>query len=218
MMLNNIAHLTIFGIQLIDPYDCGQMLTRLGINVLFTFIIIRMIFYPRYREVNYVFTTALVNITVFLICYLMGSIKLKIGFAFGLFAVFSILRYRTEQIPIREMTYLFTVIIVAVLNALSDEKTSYAELLLANVTIVMAVLTLEKNIFLRCEGSRIITYEKIELIKPDNYPLLIDDLKDRTGLDVLKADIIKINFLNDTAMLKIFYQYNEYCHGKTKGR
>jgi hypothetical protein len=216
MMLNHIAQCTIFGIQLIDPYDCGQMLLRLGINILFIFIIIRMIFYPRYREINYVFTTVLVNITVFLICFLMGSIKLKIGFAFGLFAVFSILRYRTEQIPIREMTYLFTVIIVAVLNALSDNKTSYAELLLANVTIVMAVLILEKNIFLHCESSKIITYEKIELIKPDNYPKLIDDLKDRTGLDVLKADIIKINFLNDTAMLKILYKYDKHCPGKTK--
>lgn len=218
MMINNIAQFTIFGTQLIDPYDCGQMLLRLGINVLFTFIIIRMIFYPRYREVNYVFTTVLVNITVFLICFLMGSIKLKIGFAFGLFAVFSILRYRTEQIPIREMTYLFTVIIVAVLNALSDDKTSYAELLLANVAIVMAVLILEKNIFLYGESSKIITYEKIELIKPDNYPKLIEDLKDRTGLDVLKADIIKINFLNDTAMLKIFYQYDKRCPDKAKGR
>jgi hypothetical protein len=216
MMINSIAQYTIFGTQLINPYDCGQMLIRLGINILFTFIIIRMIFYPRYREVNYVFTTLLVNITVFLICYLMGSIKLKIGFAFGLFAVFSILRYRTEQIPIREMTYLFTVIIVAVLNALSDDKTSYAELLLANVTIVIAVLILEKKIFLCCESSRVITYEKIELIKPENYPKLIDDLKDRTGLDVQKAEIIKINFLNDTAMLKILYKYDEDCPGKKK--
>ncbi len=215
-MINSIAQYTIFGTQLINPYDCGQMLIRLGINILFTFIIIRMIFYPRYREVNYVFTTLLVNITVFLICYLMGSIKLKIGFAFGLFAVFSILRYRTEQIPIREMTYLFTVIIVAVLNALSDDKTSYAELLLANVTIVIAVLILEKKIFLCCESSRVITYEKIELIKPENYPKLIDDLKDRTGLDVQKAEIIKINFLNDTAMLKILYKYDEDCPGKKK--
>ncbi len=218
MMLKNIAQFTVFGIQLIDPYDCGQMLIRLGINILFTFIIIRMIFYPRYREANYVFTTVLVNITVFLICFLMGSIKLKIGFAFGLFAVFSILRYRTEQIPIREMTYLFTVIIIAVLNALSDDKTSYAELLLANMTIVMAVLVLEKNIFLYGESSQIITYEKIELIKPDNYPKLIDDLKDRTGLDVLRAEIIKINFLNDTAMLKIIYQYGKHCPGKAEER
>jgi hypothetical protein len=116
------------------------------------------------------------------------------------------------------MTYLFTVIIIAVLNALSDDKTSYAELLLANMTIVMAVLVLEKNIFLYGESSQIITYEKIELIKPDNYPKLIDDLKDRTGLDVLRAEIIKINFLNDTAMLKIIYQYGKHCPGKAEER
>jgi hypothetical protein len=216
MMINNIAQFTVFGVQLIDPYDCGQMLIRLGLNIFFVLIIIRMIFYPIYRETNYVFTTILVNITVFLICFLMGSIKLKIGFAFGLFAVFSILRYRTEQIPIREMTYLFTVIIVAVLNALSDDKTSYAELLIANVAIVLAVTVLEKNFFLRCERIKTITYEKIELIKPDNYPSLINDLKERTGLDVLKADVMNINFLNDTAQVKILYQSTISYPGKTE--
>jgi hypothetical protein len=216
MMINNIAHFTIFGVQLINPYDCGQMLIRLGMNIFFVLIIIRMIFYPIYREINYVFTTILINITVFLICFLLGSIKLKIGCAFGLFAVFSILRYRTEQIPIREMTYLFTVIIIAVLNALSDDKTSYAELLIANVTIVLAVILLEKNFFQRCERNKTITYEKIELIKPDNYPILINDLKERTGLNILKADVMNINFLNDTAQVKILYQSPICYPGKTE--
>ena len=143
-MLNDIAHFTIFGIQLIDFHDFGHLVLKLAIDIFFLLIIIRFIFYPIYREINYVFTTILINITVFLICFLLGSIKLKIGFAFGLFAVLAIIRYRTEQIPIRKMTYLFAVIIIAVLNALSDDKVSYAELLLANMVILTTVFILEK--------------------------------------------------------------------------
>ena len=205
-MLNELTQLTIFGIQVINPHDFGHLILKLAIDLIFVLIIIRFIFYPVYRERSYVFTTILINITIFLICFLLGSLNLKIGFAFGLFAVFSIIRYRTEQIPIRKMTYMFTVIIVAVLNALSDENISYAELVLANMVIVMAVLILEKNIFIARENTRVITYEKIELIKPQNYKKLIADLKERTGLNIIKADIVTINFLNDTAQLKILYQ------------
>jgi hypothetical protein len=209
-MLNDLAQFTIFGIQLINPHDFGHLLLKLLIDCFFVLIIIRGIFYPVYREINYVFTTILINIAIFLICFLLGSINLKIGFAFGLFAVFSIIRYRTEQIPIRKMTYLSTVIIVAVLNALSDNNISYAELLLANMAIVLAAFILEKKIFIAKENTQIITYEKIDLIRPRNYEKLIADLKERTGLNILKADIVTINFLNDTAQLKILYQCPDY--------
>ena len=209
-MINDLAQFTIFGIQLINPNDFGHLLLKLAIDLFIVLIIIRGIFYPVYREINYVFTTILVNIAIFLISFLLGSINLKIGFAFGLFAVFSIIRYRTEQIPIRKMTYLFTVIIVAVLNALSDKNISYAELLLANLVIVMAVFILEKKIFIAKENTRIITYEKINLIKPQNYEKLISDLKERTGLNILKADIVTINFLNDTAQLKILFECQDF--------
>jgi hypothetical protein len=205
-MINDIAQLTIFGVPLIDFHDFGHLVLKLAIDISFVLIIVRVIFYPIYREINYVFTTILINVAVFLICFLLGSIKLKIGFAFGLFAVFSIIRYRTEQIPIRKMTYLFTVIIVAVLNALSDDKISYAELVLANLVIVMAILILEKNFLIPREMTRVVTYEKIDLIKPGNYDQLIADLNTRTGLHIIKADIESINFLNDTAKLKILYE------------
>ena len=205
-MIHDIAQITIFGIQLIDFQDFGHLILKLAIDIFFILIIVRFIFYPIYREANYVFTTILINIAVFLICFLLGSIKLKIGFAFGLFAVFSIIRYRTEQIPIRKMTYLFTVIIVAVLNALSNDKISYAELILANMIIVTAIFILEKNVLIPKEITQVIKYERIDLIKPENYDLLIADLKERTGLNILKADIETINFLNDTARLKIVCQ------------
>ena len=205
-MTNDIAQYTMFGVNLINPHDLGYLLLKLCLDLFFVLIIIRGIFYPIYREINYVFTTVLINITIFLICFLLGSMNLKIGFAFGLFAVFSIIRYRTEQIPIRKMTYLFTVIIVAVLNSLADVNISYAELLLANAVIVAAVFILEKKFFIAKENTRVITYEKIELIKPEKYSELLKDLKDRTGLNIIKADIITINFLNDTAQLKVLYE------------
>lgn len=206
-MLNHIAEFTIFGPQLINFHNFGYLLVKLAIDAFFMIIIIRLIFYPIYREINYVFTTVLINIAVFLICFLLGSIKLQIGFAFGLFAVLAIIRYRTEQIPIRKMTYLFTVIIIAVLNALSDDNISYAELLLANTTILATIYILEKNLFISREITQVIKYEKIDLIKPENYIKLIVDLKERTGLEILKADIETINFLNDTAKLRILYKY-----------
>lgn len=214
-MLNELSQLTIFGIQVINPHEFGHLILKLLIDLFFVMIIIRMIFYPVYRERSYVFTTILLNLTIFLICFLLSNLNLKIGFAFGLFAVFSIIRYRTEQIPIRNMTYLFTVIIVAVLNALSDYSISYAELIVANMVIVMAVFILEKNLFIARENTRIITYEKIELIKPQSYNDLIVDLKERTGLNIIKADIVTINFLNDTAQLKILYQCTDPCSEST---
>jgi hypothetical protein len=203
----NLAQYSLFGIQLINFDNFGYMAIKLFTDLFFTFIMIRLIFYPIYRQRDYLFTTFLINITVFLICFLMASIKVKIGFAFGLFAVFSIIRYRTEQIPARQMTYLFTVIIIAVLNSLTDEAISYAELILANLVIIATAFILEKNLLHNKDMVRLVRYEKIELIKPENYNKLIADLKERTGLNILKADIESIDFLNDTAKIKILYQY-----------
>ena len=205
-MLSDIGRYTIFGMQLINFQNLGYLFLKLGTDLVFTLVIIRLIFYPIYREINYVFTTILINVAVFLICFMLGSIQLKIGFAFGLFAVFSIIRYRTEQIPIREMTYMFVVIIIAVLNALSNGALSYAELLLANTAILVTIFLLEKNFHHRREFVQSITYEKIDLIKPENYSRLIADLKERTGLNVIRAEIDSINFLNDTVKIKMLYQ------------
>ncbi len=206
MSFDIIEQYSIFGIQLINFQNIGHLLLKLALDIIFAFIILRIIFYPVYKEREYLFTAFIINITVFLICFLLGSIKLKIGFAFGLFAVFSIIRYRTEQIPIRQMTYMFTAIIVAVLNALSDDGISYAELLIANVAVVLTILILEKNLLHNRDMVKVIKYEKIDLIKPEKYGSLIKDLKERTGFDIQKAEIESINFLNDTSMIKIYYQ------------
>jgi hypothetical protein len=209
MFFENIEQYSIWGVQLINFQNIGYLSLKLAIDIIFAFIILRLIFYPVYKEREYLFTTFIINITVFLICFLLGSIKLKIGFAFGLFAVFSIIRYRTEQIPIRQMTYMFAAIIVAVLNALADDGVSYAELILANLVVMLTIFILEKNLLHNRDMVKIVKYEKIDLIKPENYDRLIKDLKERTGCNIQKAEIESINFLNDTSMIKIYYQYPE---------
>lgn len=206
MFISHLESCMLSGIQLVNIFDFKCLVMKLIIDLIFTLVIIRGIFYPAYKERDYAFTAIVINVAIFFICFLMGSIKLKIGFAFGLFAVFSILRYRTEQIPIREMTYMFAVIIIAVLNALSDDKISYAELFLANFAITLIIFLLEKDILHDDDTVRLITYEKIDLIKPENYELLIADLRERTGLFVKRAEIDSINFLNDTAKLKVLFQ------------
>jgi len=207
MFFDNIEQYSIMGVQLINFNNIGYLLFKLAIDLIFAFIILRLIFYPVYKERDYLFTTFMINITVFLVCFMLGSIKLKIGFAFGLFAVFSIIRYRTEQIPIRQMTYMFTAIIIAVLNALADDGISYSELLMANLVVLVTIFILEKNILHSRDLVKVIKYEKIDLIKPENYGMLIKDLTERTGFNIQKAEIESINFLNDTSMIKIYYQY-----------
>jgi len=203
--LEELEKIRFFGNQLIDVADLGELVFRFAINLLFIFIIIRLIFYPIYKQKQYLFTYFLFNITIFLVCILLSNVKLKIGFAFGLFAVFSILRYRTETIPIREMTYLFVIITMGVINALSSKKVSYAELLFTNVVIVFTIYGLERIWFQKKELIKDINYEKIELINPEKYDQLIKDLRERTGLDIHRVDIVSINFLRDTARLKIYY-------------
>lgn len=204
-MIFDMEKYSILSIPLVNYHSLSLLILKLIMDVMVTFVIIRLIFYPIYKERDYVFTTMLMNISVFLICILLGSIKFKIGFAFGLFAVFAILRYRTEQIAIRQMTYMFVVIIIAVLNALSDETISFAELIVANVVVMASVYILEKNLLHDHLVSRLVIYEKIDLIKPENYDLMIKDLQERTGHHVIKADVVSINFLNDTAQIKIVF-------------
>ncbi len=209
MTIEQIEAIEVFGNQLIDFSNLGELIFRFSVDLLVIGIIVGLIFYPKYREKNYLFTYLLINVSVFLVCTLLSSIKLKIGFAFGLFAVFSIIRYRTEQIPIRQMTYLFLVIILGVINALSNKSVSYAEMALGNLILVLCVYGLEADWFQHRDGVQSIRYEKIELIKPENHQLLLEDLKERTGLNIQKIEVERINFLNDTANLKAFYSEEE---------
>ncbi|MCH8331195.1 MAG: DUF4956 domain-containing protein [Bacteroidetes bacterium] len=195
----------LFGIKFIDVDDFLELIIRFGFDFLIIFILIRLIYYPIYKNKDYVITFFLFNILIFFICYLLSSVKLSIGFAFGLFAVFSILRFRTLPISIKEMTYLFLVIGIGVFNAISTKKVSYAELLFTNFGIVLLAYIMEKVWLIRNEESKMVTYEKIDLIKPENEEKLLSDLRERTGLPIHRVEIRRIDFLRDVARMQVFY-------------
>ena len=144
-------------------------------------------------------------LVLFFIVYLLGSVKVKIGFALGLFAIFGVLRYRTETIPVREMSYMFGVISLSVINALADAL-SFAELLLPNAAIALLIWMFETFVLRRNLASKLILYDRIELISPERREELIEDLHKRTGLNITKVNVGSIDFLKDTAILKIEYE------------
>ena len=203
----------IFGIEIIDTPDFLELLIRFTLNMTVVLLIVRWLYYTIARRKDYLFSYILIGTVVFLICFLLENVKLELGFALGLFAVFGIIRYRTRQIPIKEMTYLFLVIGISVVNALANKKVSYAELLFTNFAIVGMTYGLEKVWLLRHESSKTINYEKIELIKPENRDLLIADLQERTGIKVInRVEVGRIDFLRDTARIRIFYYYDDLIH------
>ncbi len=196
----------LFDIKLLDVEDFFNLLLRFIFDFAMVILVARYIYYPVRRDKDYLFTFVIFNVLVFFICYLLNGVKLEIGFAFGVFALFSLLRYRTNTLPVKEMTYLFAVIILAVVNALSTKKVSYAELFFTNFTIVGLIYYLE-TVWFKYKGAvQVITYEKIDNIKPENRAKLLEDLKERTGLKITNVEIDRINFLNDTARLTINYE------------
>jgi len=208
-ILDFLESIRVFDIKLIDKEDFFNLLFRFSINFVIALAIIRGIYYPIRKDKEYFFTFIIFNTLTFFVCNLLSSVKLELGFAFGIFALFSLLRYRTNPLPVKEMTYLFAVIIVAVINALSTKGVSYFELCFTNFTILGILYYLER-IWLGFKGAlQVITYEKIENIKPQNRHLLIEDLEERTGLKIIDVEINRINFLNDTARITINYDPDE---------
>ncbi len=202
ILLDSIEFL---GTPLFDSEDFLKLIVKTVFNLIIITVIIRYIYYPVTKNKDYLFTYFLISMTVFLLCVLLDSVKLQLGFALGLFAIFGIIRYRTDPIAIKEMTYLFLVIGISVVNALSNKKISYAELVFANLMIVFVTYGMENLWLLRHQSRKNITYEKIELILPEKREELIADLKARTGIDVIRVEIRRIDFLRDTANLRIFY-------------
>lgn len=176
---------------------------RLSVNFISVFILIRFIYFPIYRSRENVFTFFIFNLIIFLITFLLNKVEMSMGAAFGLFAVFSMLRYRTEDISIKDMTYLFLVIAMGLINAVS--KGSWDELSLLMSIIILATYLLESNVLMKKEVSKIIMYENIELIKPENKELLIKDLESRMGVKINQVVLGKIDFLRDAAQIHVFY-------------
>ncbi len=188
-----------------------EMIMRFIFNLVVVTIIIHLLYYPKSRRADYYFTFMLISLSIFFLIFLLGSVKLKIGFALGLFAIFGIIRYRTESMPVREMTYLFVIIAVSVINALAADD-CLMELLIANALFVLSIWILESNRWLKHISEKLILYDRIDLIDPAHHDEMMADLKNRTGLDIKRFDVGAIDYLRDTAMVKIYYNLEDNEH------
>ena len=184
----------------------AMLLARLALNLFFTTIVVRAVYYRLYRNRDYVFTYLLINLVTFSLAYLLSNVPIELGFALGLFAIFGILRYRTEAIRVRDLTYLFVVIGIAILNALANSGISVPELLIANGVIVGTVSLLEAAPFSGREESRLVRYDRLDLLSPDAAAVLLDDLRTRTHLPVERFEIGDVDLLRDCADITIHYR------------
>ena len=190
-----------------------NLLIGFAVNLLVAVVIVRFIYFPVKQSKNFVFTFIAFNTAVYFVMSVLTSVELSVGVGFGLFGLFSLLRYRTNTMPSREMTYLFIVIVLPVLNSILIGNEAWTSLLLANGAIIGTLFVLEREWGFHYELSQTITYERIELIKPDNYELLLADLRERTGLLIKRCEVGKINFLRDTAEIKIYYDDTQKIGG-----
>lgn len=193
------------GFRWFDAAGVTEMMIRFGFFLLVLFIIVYFLYYRKTHRRDYFFTLVLLSVSIFFLIYLLGSVKVKIGFALGLFAIFGVLRYRTETIPVREMSYMFGVISLSVINALADAL-SFVELLIPNIAIALLIWFFEACVLRRNLASKLILYDRIELITPERREELLEDLKKRTGLNIYKVNVGAVDFLKDTAVIKIEYE------------
>lgn len=200
--------LKFLGIKLINTEDYIELLVRFGLNLLVTVFIVVGLYAKSSKRKDFYFTYIAISIVIFLLCFLLESVKIELGFALGLFAIFGIIRYRTDAIPIKEMTYLFVVIAVSVINALANKKISYAELITTNLLVMVGLYILEKILNLRQEISQRIVYEKIENMHADRKDELMADLVARTGINIKRIEVDRIDFLRDVAIIYIFFDVN----------
>ncbi len=204
-LLESISHIAIAGIQLIDPEALAEMLVRFAFNFLFVLIIVRFFYYPRSKRRDYFFAFIMLSASIFMMIYFMDGAKMKVGAALGLFAVFGIIRYRTEAVPIREMTYLFFIVALSVVNGMSS-KLSIAELLIANMIFIFVAKFTESSRLIKRVACKYVRYDNINLITPEKREDMIEDLKKRTGLNIIKVEMGSIDFMRDTALIKIYYE------------
>ncbi len=183
----------------------GSFLLSFLFNFLVALVVVRFIYYPSTHNKSYVFTFLAFNTVIYFVLSFMASIELGIGVGFGLFAIFSILRYRTDPIPIREMTYLFIISALPLMNTAGAGGTVWPQLISANLACMAILWVLEREWGFRYEASKHIVYERIELIRPDRRGELVADLEERTGLKIKKVLVGKVDFLHDVANLKVYY-------------
>ena len=197
------------GIELLNWANLVELLGRFALNLIVILILVRWFYFSTTRRKDFLFTYILISSIVFLLCFLLENVMLQIGFALGLFAIFGIIRYRTHAIPIKEMTYLFLIIGISVINALANTA-SISEIIFTNLIIIFITYGLEKKWLLRHESSKSIIYEKINLIKTEHHKELIEDLQLRTGIGkISRIEIGEVDFLRDVCHITIFFEISD---------
>ncbi len=197
--------LSFLGIPVCDTSALLHLLLRFAFHMVVSFIIVHFCYYHHNKNKEYYKTFIFFATAMFLLLFLLESVKLQIGLTLGLFAIFGVIRYRTEMVPIKEMTYLFMIIAVSVINGLSL-NISYLELVFANLLIIAIMVFFEYQKIFSSDATKLILYEKIELIRPDRRAELLADLAQRTGLEIHRVEVGHVDFLRDVAFLKIYYK------------
>ena len=209
LQIANDAEVTLNGMDAMLKF-ASKIGFRLLIDLVTIFVLVRLIYYPIYKQSEYYFMFAIFNLIIFMISFLLNKVDLSMGAAFGLFAVFSMLRYRTESISIKDMTYLFLCIAIGLLTAVTkikdaEDKYEYIFLIGLNSAVLALTWFLETNRFVKKEMSKFITYENIELIQSHRQAELLEDIKLRTGINIHRFTVQRINFLKDSAIIKIYF-------------
>lgn len=196
----------IFGTgDLVDWPDFVKLCTRFAIDMVFASIVIYRVYHRLYGGRDFAFTYLVFNVITFSLCVLLRKVPMELGFALGLFAVFGMLRYRTEEIRMRDLTYLFIVIGLGILNAVANKKISLVELVTVNAVIVGITAALELRPAARRSASTPMLYDNLSLLRPGEREALLADLRARTGLDVSRVSVNRIDLLRDAAEITVFY-------------
>lgn len=182
-----------------------NVLAGFGLNLAAVLIIVRFIYYPQRRDKDYVFTFIAFNTVIYFVMGLLNDTGLSVGVGFGLFAIFSVLRYRTSTIPIREMTYLFVLIALPVINSILFAQGNIGEFAAVNLATIGLLYVLEAGWGFTYEARKIVTYERVDVIRPEHWPQLLEDLRQRLGLPIKRIEIGRVNFLRDTAEIVVYY-------------
>jgi hypothetical protein len=182
---------------------------RYAFNLIVTFVLIRTFYYARHKNKDFVFTFFLFNSVLFLICFLLSSTKIELGFSFGLFAIFSIFRYRTVTVPVREMGYFFLTVTVGIINALANLSDTLLLLIICNVIILLLTYILDGHLGLEHESYEEINYDRMDLIQPEKRNEMLQNLRERTGLSIHRVKFQKIDLCKNMANIHAFYYSQE---------
>lgn len=212
--MNELYELDLSGVPFVEGYHSLAMLLRFSFNMLMVWMMVHCLYYPERRRRDSCVTSMLISISIFFMICLLGGVRLEVGFALGLFAIFGIIRYRTVSMPVREKTCLFCIIAMSVINV-TVTTISCIGLIAADMIFIIATWFFESYVLLRHISKKLIQYDRMALITPERYGDMLTDMKPRIGMNIAKADVRATDFLGDMATLKIYYESGVYEDNST---